>query len=96
MGREDKIRQLEDLLRQTDSAYRCYRINCPPVDSDCHWSEWYAEYLIGHGFDLVMEDRLAAELLTNLLKKCRADHLCGGSPLSWQAFAARRIVEKLQ
>ena len=95
MSMEDKIRQVTDLFEQTDSAHHSYQSKVLKGNQDIHWSEWYAEYLIGHGFDLLMEDRLATELLVSFLRKSREDHRSSGSKLSWKEFAAREIVERL-
>lgn len=95
MGREDKVRQFAELLQQTDSAHHSYEIKVLNGDQDILWPEWYAEYLIGHGFDMLLENRLATELLVSFLRKCKADHRACGSSLSWEEFAAKSIVEKL-
>jgi hypothetical protein len=95
MGRELKIRKVTELLQQTDSAHHSYEKKVLNGDEDIHWPEWYAEYLIGHGLDLVMEDRLATELLVSFLRKCRDEHCACGSGLCWEEFAARKIVEKM-
>ena len=95
MGREDKIKQVAELLEQTDSAHHFYEIKVLNGDQDIHWPQWYAEYLIGHGFDLLMEDRLATELLVRFLWQSREDHRTCGSKLSWEEFAAKGIVERL-
>ena len=95
MGREDRVRQVTELLQQTDSAHHSFEIKVLNGDQDIHWPEWYAEYLIGHGLDLVMEDRLATELLVSFLRQSRSDHRACSSKLSWEEFAAKRIVEKL-
>ena len=95
MGREDKIRQLAELLGQADSAHHSYQKKVLNGGQDTHWPEWYAEYLIGHGFDMVLEDRLATELLESFLRESRADHGTCDTDICWEEFAARRIVEKL-
>jgi len=95
MGREDRVRQVTELLQQTDSAHHSFEKKVLNGDQDIHWPEWYAEYLIGHGLDLLMEDRLATELLVSFLRQSRSDHSSCGSSLSWEEFAAKRIVERL-
>ena len=95
MGREDKISKITELLGQTDSAHHFYEAKVLKGDRDIDWPEWYAEYLIGHGLDLVMEDRPATETLVGILMKCRSDHQNCESDLSWEEFTAARIVEKL-
>ena len=69
MGREDKIRQVAELLKQTDSAHHSYEVKVLNGDRNSRWPEWYADNLIGHGFDIVLEDRLATELLENFLRR---------------------------
>ncbi len=95
MGREDKIRQVAELLNQTDSAHHSYEVNVLNGDGNSRWPEWYADNLIGHGFDIVLEDRLATELLENFLRESRADHGSCDTGICWEDFAARRIVERL-
>ena len=95
MGRKDKIRQVAQLLEQTDSAHHSYEAKVLNGDRDSSWSEWYAEYLIGHGFDIVLEDRLPTELLESFLRESRDDHGVCDTGICWEEFAARRIVEKL-
>jgi hypothetical protein len=95
VGREDKIREVTELLRQTDSAHHTYEIKVLQGNQDVDWPEWYAEYLIGHGLDLVIEDSLATEMLESFLRKCREDHRACDSNLSWEKFTARRIMNKL-
>ena len=95
MGREDKIRQVAQLLKQTDSAHPSYEVKILNGDRNSRWPEWYAEYLIGHGFDIVLEDRLATEFLESFLRKSRADHGACDTDICWEVFAAMRIVERL-
>jgi hypothetical protein len=95
MGREDKIKQVAELLGQTVSVHHSYEKKVLSGDQDIHWPQWYAEYLIGHGFDLLMADRLATELLVSFLWQSREDHRACGSKLSWEEFAAKGMVERL-
>ncbi len=95
MGIEDRVRQVTELLQQTDSAHHSFEKKVLNGNQDIHWPEWYAEYLIGHGLDLLMEDRLATELLVSFLRQTRSDHRSCGSSISWEEFTAIRIVEKL-
>lgn len=94
MGRKDKVRRLAELFHQAETAYQHYEKNVLEGNRDIQWPEWYADYLIGHGLDMLVEDRLAAELLANFLLRSRADHKACNSPVSWEEFTAERIVEK--
>ena len=95
MGRRERVRQLAELFHQAESAFHHYEQEVLEGDRDIYWPEWYADYLIGHGLDLLMEDRLASELLAGFLLRCKADHKACGSRISWEEFAAMRMVEKM-
>jgi len=95
MGREDQIRQVTELLEQTELAHHSYEKRVLNGEQDSNWPEWFAEYLIGHGFDLLMEDRLVTELLVSFLRQSRSDYRTCSSNLSWEKFTARRIVDRL-
>ena len=95
MGRTRKIRQLSELFHQADSAYQEYELKVRDGDRDTHWPEWYAEYLIGHGLDLLIEDRLGEETLADFLLRSKVDHKAYPSEITWEEFAAARIVDKM-
>ena len=95
MGRRDRIRQLAELFHQAESAYQYYEQNVLKGDRDILWPEWYADYLIGPGLDVLMEDRLASELLAGFILSCKADHKASRTKLSWEEFAAARMVERI-
>jgi hypothetical protein len=93
VGRRLKIRQLSELFHQAESAYQQYELKIRCGDRDIRWPEWYAEYLIGHGLDLLIEDRLGSDLLAGFLLLSKADHKACKSNLSWEEFAAARMVD---
>ena len=95
MGREDRVRLIAELLHQTDSAHHSYLNKVLGKDEDAYWPEWYAEYLIGHGLDLLMDDRLATELRVGFLSRCREEYRTCNPGLSWEEYTARKFVEKL-
>ena len=95
MGRGVKIRQLAELFHQAESAYQQYELTILHGDRDIQWPEWYAEYLIGHGLDLLIEDRIGADLLAGFLLHSKADYKVCRSPVTWEEFAAARIVDRM-
>ena len=86
MGHEDAVVRITELLLRTDEAHRKYLNRVLGVRDDTAWPEWYAEYLIGHGFDMIVDDRLAAELLVGFLTRCRDEHEACGSEGLWIKF----------
>ena len=95
MGRTRKIRQLSELFHQTESAYQEYELKIRNGDRDTQWPEWYAEYLIGHGLDLLIEDRLGPKRLAIFLIRSKADHKAYPSEITWEEFTAARILDKM-
>ena len=95
MGRKERLRRLAELFHQAESAYQHYEQSVLEGDRDLHWPEWYADYLIGHGLDMLVQDRLAAELLAGFLLRSKADHKACRTRLSWEEFAAARMVERM-
>jgi len=95
MGRKDRIHLLAELFHQADTAYTNYEQKVLKGNWDIQWPEWYADYLIGHGLDMLVEDRIAADLLAGFLLRSKAEFRTCNSKLSWEEFAANRIVEML-
>ncbi|MGD8352994.1 MAG: hypothetical protein PVJ01_02420 [Pseudomonadota bacterium] len=94
MGRKGRIKQLAELFNQTDSAYSKYEKEVLNGHRDVEWPEWYAEYLIGHGLDLLTEDRIAAEILAGFLLESKAEHKASRSTLTWEEYTATRIIDR--
>ena len=95
VGRARKIRQLSELFHQADSAYQEYELKIRNGDRDSRWPEWYAEYLIGHGLDMLIEDRRGEERLADFLLRSKADYKAYPLEITWEEFAAARIVDKM-
>ncbi|UCG37980.1 MAG: hypothetical protein JSV00_07185 [bacterium] len=95
MGQEDKVRQVSDLLELATQAHHSYEAKVLKGHRDDRWFDWYAEYLIGHGIDLILEDSLASEILGRLLRSTERDRGQGQSLVDWKEVTARRIIEEL-
>ena len=95
VGRRVKIRQLSELFHQAESAYQQYELKVRDGDRDIGWPEWYAEYLIGHGLDLLTQERLESDLLAGFLLRSKADHKACRSAATWEEFTAARIVDRM-
>ena len=95
MAREDKVRQVSYLLQMADKAHQQYEVLVLHGKRDEAWYEWYAEYLIGHGLDGVLEDMLSVEKLGRFLLSMDNVRKDSSDPMDWSDPAARRMVDTL-
>lgn len=95
MAREDKVRQISYLLQMADKAHHQYEILVLHGKRDETWHEWYAEYLIGHGIDGVLEDMLSVEKLARFLSAMDDVRRDSSGLMDWSDPAARRMVDTL-
>jgi hypothetical protein len=93
MRKEEKIKEVEFLLSMAGNAHHSYEKKVLNGRADEQWAEWYADYLIGHGIDNVIGDRLAAEILTRFLLETERERLSDATRLNWTEFAARKLVD---
>jgi hypothetical protein len=95
MARKDKIRQVSNLLQMADQAHHRYEIQVLHGKRDENWNEWYAEYLIGHGIDRVLEDMLTVERLARFLATIDEVRRGSSALTEWSDGTARRMVDTL-
>ena len=93
MARLDRIRQISHLLLCTDDAYRAYHEKVLKGQQDLEWARWYAEYLIGHGLDNVLEGEVPVEELEEYLRQTRQKADQEAPPDAWVATAAPVLLE---
>ena len=95
MAREDKVRQVSHLLQMADNAHHTYEISVLHGKRDENWCEWYAEYLIGHGLDRVLEDMLTVDRLAKFLATIDEVRKGSSNVMEWGDGTARRMVDTL-
>ena len=93
MMEEERIRRVQDLLSQASEAHHVYEQKVLDGRPNGEWSEWYAEYLIGHGLDNILGDELAAEMLARFFLGAEMERRSRSSGFSWAQFAAREMVQ---
>ena len=95
MAREDKVRQVSNLLQMVEHAHYTYEISVLHGKRDENWHEWYAEYLIGHGLDRILEDMLSVERLARFLATMDEVRKGSSALMEWSDGTARRMVDTL-
>lgn len=95
VAREDKVRQLSNLLEMADRAHHQYEVLVLHGKRDETWYEWYAEYLIGHGIDAILEDMLSVDRLARFLASMDEVRRGSSNVMDWGDGTARRMVDTL-
>ncbi|MDF1537128.1 MAG: hypothetical protein P1S46_11655 [bacterium] len=95
MAREDKVRQVAHLLQMADHAHNAYEVAVLHGKRDESWYEWYAEYLIGHGLDRILEDMLGVDRLARFLETLDEVRKGSSNLMDWRDGTARRMVDTL-
>jgi hypothetical protein len=95
MNQEERIDRISHLLAMALDAHDSYENKVLGGQQDQEWPEWLAEYLIGHGLDVLLENELAVEKLSHFLqdvsKRQPPDE--PGRPV--RPAIARQMVERL-
>jgi hypothetical protein len=90
--RDETTTALRDLLRQAGAAHGEYESTVLNGVYDEAWPTWYADWLLAHGFnDLVQRSYTLAELAA-LLRDLNQQHRASGSTQDWADFYAERML----
>jgi hypothetical protein len=93
----DRVRALEALLVEAESAHAVYETTELNGVYDEQWPAWYAAYAVEHGIGEVIGRPVTSEELGRFLEAAWADYERAGatSPEPWSTVIARRIAEEL-
>lgn len=92
MNRKEKMRHVEHLLLCTFDAHTHYRQQVLHGETDLKWAEWYAEYLIGHGLDNLIGDRLEVEQIASFFEGIEKETHVKPVDNPWVRLAAAKMV----
>ena len=95
MQKNERVKLVSDLLTQTDSAHHTFERKVLNGERDEQWSDWYTDYLIGHGLDNLLGNEVASDLLSRLLLESAEETRRKRTKTTWAQFAARKIVKHL-
>jgi len=95
MHKNEKVKLISDLLDQTNSAHHTFERKVLNGQRDEQWSDWYTDYLIGHGLDNLLGDKPESELLSRLLLESAEESERKRTKMTWSEFTARKIVKNL-
>lgn len=95
MQKSERVKLVSDLLVQTDSAHHTFERKVLNGERDEQWSDWYTDYLIGHGLDNLLGNEVASDLLSRLLLESAEETRRNRIKTTWVQFTARKIVKHL-
>lgn len=96
MRKEERISEMRELLVRAKKAHYTYEKKVLKGKHDEDWPDWYADYLIGHGLDNIVGDKLEAEMLSRFLLQTALEKLSQPNRLTWAEFTARKFVTALK
>jgi len=85
---------LASLLGETAEAH--HRAFAATDGADPDWPQWYASYLLDHGFDRFAEgSAVSAKSLTDSLIDVDRRHRSEAAPPPWEPYYAKHLLERL-
>jgi hypothetical protein len=91
----DQQAAIEHLLRAAEAAHGAYERAELGGVYDRQWADWYARWLVEHGYNTLADVEIEAEGLSALLDRLFALYKANGSGEDWAAYFARAIVDDL-
>ena len=91
----DQQAAVEHLLRAAEAAHGAYERAELGGNYDQQWADWYARWLVAHGYNQLVDVASEAEGLSTLLDRLFELYKASGSGENWAAYFARAIVDDL-
>lgn len=91
----DQQAAIEHLLRAAEAAHGEYERAELGGVYDQRWADWYAQWLVDHGYNTLVDVAIEAEGLSALLDRLFELYRASGSGESWSSYFARAIVDDL-
>ncbi len=91
---EDKFTQLVRLFIDTVNNHHQYQEESLGGEYNLQWADWYAEYLLAHGFDKLVSANLSKSGLSALLTDLDKRHRAEAPEDMWPEFYAREVLAK--
>jgi hypothetical protein len=85
--------QLVDLLQRAGAAHGVYEHEELNDVYDQEWAAWYANWVIEHGLNTLLNTAYDGAALGKLLRDLNEELKQGNSGEAWAAFTARRLIE---
>lgn len=88
--------QLTELLQRAGQAHGHYENTVLKGVYDQDWAPWYADWVVQHGFNQLLNTNHDAASLGQLLFDLNEDHKRDTSAQSWASYTAVRLVQMQQ
>jgi hypothetical protein len=89
----ERIYKVSQLLSMAIDAHHSFEDKVLNGERDKQWFEWIAEYLIGHGLDVLLENKLTVENLSQFLLQNPVETDLDKIDYTWNEVTARRMVD---
>lgn len=94
MADEQRRAALAHRLAQAGAAHGEYEMTALHGEYDQQWADWYAHYLIGHGWNDAFANDWSMPELADALSAANTDHRASAPNSPWNSFYAARFAER--
>jgi len=91
--RKERIYKVSQLLSMAMTAHHSFEDKVLKGERDKQWPEWIAEYLIGHGLDVLLENKLTVDHLSQFLLQNQGQTDLDEIDHTWNEVTARRMID---
>jgi hypothetical protein len=81
-------------LAEAGAAHGEYEMTALHGEYDREWAEWYAHYLLGHGWNDLFGTAWTAEELGVALRGADADHRANAPSTPWNEYYAAEFASR--
>lgn len=93
MDEQQRRDELAQRLSNAGAAHGEYEMTALHGEYDEQWAEWYADFLLGHGWNDVLTRVWTPSELAAALRQANADHRANAAQQPWQDFYAERFAQ---
>lgn len=86
--------QLTHLLQDASAAHGVYETDVLDGVYDEQWAAWYADWLVNHGLNELLETHFDAPSFGKLLEALNVEHEQSERSESWAQFTARALIAR--
>mgnify|MGYP000188557401 FL=1 len=92
MELDERRAKIIEQLAAAQAAHAEYEATTLNGVYDQQWADWYAEYLLAHGWNDLFSQSWAADSLTAALRQADAAHRATAPQQRWHEFYAAQFV----
>lgn len=92
MDETERRQQLQQALAKASAAHFEYETNTLQGVYDQQWAEWYAEFMLAHGWNDMCAQEWNVAALAATLRQLDQEYRAQAPQNSWQEFYAARFA----